>query len=535
MRFFIHLFAILCSFLFVLSTQAVERPQGGAFTVALVQEPNTLNPISYSDGYAPAVFGYCVDTLLNRNIDTWEWEPGLADKWEISKDHKVFTFHLRDGLKWSDGKPLTTEDVKFSFDAIKDKRYKALSKMPYLEGVDRAEIVDAQTIKFITKTDYYDNFDVVASGIVTVLPKHIYQDPNAKLGKTITGSGPYMLDTYEKGRRIILKRNPLWWGWDDAKKRGEYNFDKIIFRFVDSPNVQLEMLKKGDIDYMDLQPEQYVQQTSGPEWGKTVIKVKTKNEGPKGYNWIGYNLKKDIFQDQKVRLAIAHLVDRDLMIQKFKFGLSEKTKGPGLSSEYQSKNLKAIDFNPKKALQILTEAGWSDSDKNGILDKIISGKKVELKFEILIATDIWTRYLTVFKEDAKKVGVSIAIKQVEWNTFSRLLNEGKFDTVAMAWGGGGIEWDPKQIWHSSSRGGGSNYIDYSNAEVDKLIDEARLIWDRKKRAKVLQKVNDLIAGDVPYIFLFNPSVALYAHRASIQKAKDTYKYSIGTSFWWTKK
>ena len=517
------------------NSQAQLRPQGGDYVVAIPAEPTTLNPINSSDAYSSAVQGYIVEGLLTKNIDTYEWEPALAEKWEISKDKKTFTFKLRENLKWSDGKPITVEDVKFSFDAIKNPKFKALSKMPFLDGVAKCEIVDERTVKFTTSSDYFQNFDVVASGIVEILPKHVYQDPNAKVNKTIVGSGPYMLDNYEKGRRIILKKNPNWWGWADANKKGEFNFERIVFRIVDSPNVQLEMLKKGDIDYMGLEPEQFVQNTSGPEWGKTVLKVKTKNEGPKGFNWIGLNQTHPILKDQKTRLGLAHLVNRDLMIEKFKYGLAEKTMAPGLLAEYKSSKLKAIPFDTKKGLQILRDAGWADTDKNGTLDKVIDGKKTDFKIEILVATDIWTKYLTVLKEDAKQVGVQINLKQVEWNTFSKLIREGKFDAIAMAWGGGGIEWDPKQIWHSTSNKGGSNYINYNNPTVDKLIDEARTTWDRKKRADKLKKVNDLIAEDVPYIFLFNPSHALYAHRAEIGKVKDTYKYGIGNSFWWKKK
>ncbi|MES2769964.1 MAG: ABC transporter substrate-binding protein [Bdellovibrionota bacterium] len=529
----ILLSAVVLFSLFNSQAYAQKRPQGGDFTTAITSEPITLNPINYSDASASTVLGYIVEGLLGKNVDTYDWEPNLAEKWEISKDKKTFTFTLRDNLKWSDGKPLTVEDVKFSFQTMKDPKYKAMSKMPYYEGLSSCDIVDAKTVKFTASTNYFLNFDVAAE--LAIVPKHIYEDPKAKINKTVTGSGPYMIDTYEKGRRIALKRNPNWWGWEKANKDGEYNFDRIVFRFIDSPNIQLEMLKKGDIDYMGLEPEQFVKKTDGPEWGKTLIKVKTKNDGPKGYNWVGLNLQNKILADQKVRLALAHLMNRDMMIEKFRYGLAEKTSAPGLLSEFKSSSLKPILFDPKKALEVLRSAGWEDTDKNGILDKVIDGKKTNLKIEILLPTEQWTRYLTVFKEDAKKVGVDIGLKNVEWNTFSKLLDEKKFDAVTMAWAGGGIEWDPKQIWHSTSNKGGSNFINYNNPEVDKLIDDARTTWDRSKRAEKLKKLNDLIAADVPYIFLFNPSNVVYAHRSSLEKVKDTYKFGVGTSFWWKKK
>lgn len=531
------IFAVL-SFVFTFTltnAYAQKRPQGGSYTIAILTEPSSLHPLSSSDAYTSAVLGYINEGLLNQNVDTYEWEPALAESWEISKDKKEFTFKLRENLKWSDGKPITVEDVKFSFDAVKDPKYKAISRIPYLEGISKCEIIDNRTVKFTANNTYFQNFDMVAGGIVTILPAHIYKDPKAKVNKTPVGSGPYLLDKYEKGRRIVLSKNKNWWGWEKAGKDGEYNFDQIIFRFVDSPNVQLEMLKKGDIDYMGLEPEQFVQKTNGPEWGKTLIKVKTQNEGSKGYNWIGLNQKNKILADQKVRLALAHLVNRDLMIEKFRYNMAEKTAGPGLFKEYIPSNLKPISYDPKEAVNILRSAGWSDTDKDGILDKVIDGKKTNLSIEVLISTDIWTKYLTVIKEDAKKAGFEIKIKNVEWNTFIKLLDEKKFDAITMAWSGGGIQWDPKQIWHSESVKGGSNYISYNNPAVDKLIDEARNTWDRKKRADMLKNVNKMIADDVPYIFLFHPSDVVYAHRAEVKKSKDTFKYGVGTSYWWKQK
>ncbi len=511
---------------------AQKRPQGGTFTTAILSEPTSLNPISTNDASASGVLSYIFEGLLDQNVDTYEWEPNLAESWEISKDKKEFTFKLREGLKWADGKPLTVEDVKFSFEAIKNPKYKALAKLPYLEGISKCEIVDERTVKFVASNTYFQNFDMVAGGIVTILPKHIYQDPKAKVNKDPVGSGPYKLEKYEKGRRIILAKNPNWWGWEKAKKDGTQNFDKIAFRFVDSPNVQLEMLKKGDIDYMGLQPEDYVLKTNTPEWGKSLVKVKTDNEGSKGYNWIGLNQKNPILADRQVRLALAHLVNRDLMIEKFRHGMAIKTAGPGLFSEYIPNDLKPISFDVKKAVELLKAAGWTDTDKDGVLDKVLSGKKTKLSIEILIPTDLWTKYLTVIKEDGKKAGFEIKIKNIEWNTFTKLLDEKKFDAVTMAWSGGGIQWDPKQIWHSTSGNGGSNYVSYSNPEVDKLIDEARNTWDRKKRADMLKKVNKMIADDVPYIFLFHPKFVTYAHRSEIKKPKDTFRFGVGTSYWW---
>ncbi|MEK6578204.1 MAG: ABC transporter substrate-binding protein, partial [Bdellovibrionota bacterium] len=197
---------------------------------------------------------------------------------------------------------------------------------------------------------------------------------------------------------------------------------------------------------------------------------------------------------------------------------------------------KAIDFDPKKALELLKEAGWEDTDKDGVLDRVIDGKKTSLRFTILEPNPDNVKYLTLYKEDAKKAGVGIEVKQIEWNSFVKLLDEHKFEAVRLAWGGGAIDLDPKQIWHSSSSAvGGSNFISYKNPEVDRLIEEARQIMDKKARIPKFRKVYELIAEDAPYVFMFNDKYILYGSTSRIGRDKETLKFSVGTEYWWAKK
>src|SRR5690606_13946576 len=135
-------------------------------------------------------------------------------------------------------------------------------------------------------------------------------------------------------------------------------------------------------------------------------------------------------------------------------------------------------------------------------------------------------------EDASKVGVDINIKNIEWNSFIKLLNEKKFQAVRLAWVGGSVDWDPKQIWHSSSiEGASSNFISYSNPEVDRLIDQARKLYTAEERIPLLRKVHELISADYPYIWWFNSRYTLYGNSLRIEKPKDTFQYGIGQVYW----
>lgn len=540
------IYLILASVLFCTSTSLfavgnANAPMGGEFKINLGQAPTTLNALSSSDAYATEVQSMVMEGLLTRNPDTREWEPALAKEWSISKDGKSFEFTLRDGVKWHDGKPLTVEDVKFSYDAIMDKndKYKTAHLKPYYENIKSVEVIGTNKVKFTVGTPYFNNFTVAAG--LTVVPMHLYKNPSKEqekiLNKTLVGTGPYMLKEFDRSKKIVLTANPNWWGRSVPALKGIHNFQTITMRFIQDSTISIRSIENGDIDFLGLQPEEYVQKTNGPKWGKTVQKIKTQNKQVSGYAFVGFNLTNPIFKSVKTREAIVNLFDRKKMIEKLLFNLSVPATGPLYQqSDYADPTVKPIEFDPKLALKKLGEDGWHDTDGDKILDKMIDGKKVKLSFTILEPLPDFVKYLTTFQEDAKKAGVDVQIKVVEWNAFIKLLDERKFEAVRLAWGGGDLDWDPKQIWHSESiANAGSNFVQYSNPKVDKLIDEARLIMDKKERVTKLREVYRTIAADVPYIFLFNGKFKFYAHTNRVAKEKETYTYSIGTDYWWISK
>ncbi len=510
---------------------------GGTIYYRLPNAPSTLHPTRSTDAYSSRIHSYTFDGLLTVNINTYEFEPGLAKEWTLSKDGRTFTFTLREDAQWHDGKPVTAEDVKFSFDIIFDPKQKSLHLQSYFDNIEGAQILGKNKIQFKAKKKYFKNLDILGSGgFLPIIPKHIYSTKK-KMNKDIVGSGPYKLTKYQKGRQIELTKNKKWWGFKEEHLKGQYNFEKIIMRIVKDNNVSLEYLKKGRIDFQPLSSEEYHKKTKGKMWQTEVIKNRVQNLSPKGYGFIGWNLQRKIFQNKKVRVALAHLMNRRLMNKKFRFGESLLATGPWhRKSDYADKSVKAIEYNPKKALKLLKQTGWNDTDKDGILEKNIQNKKQNFEITILCPNKEVLKYLTLFKEDAKKVGVKINIKSVEWNTFLKLIDDSRFDGAMLAWGGGSIDLDPKQIWHSDgARSGGSNFIHYKNPEVDKLIIEAQETLDKKKRIKILQKVYRIIANDAPYLFLFNDEYTFYAHRQRVKKDKGTFKYGIGFNYWWLEK
>lgn len=518
--------------LFMCAQTAFAQKVGGSFSLRIGADPTNLHPIMATDTYSQNIHRYVFDSLMTTNEDTYELEPSLAEKMEISKDGLEFTFTLRDGAQFHDGTPVTVEDVKFSFDAIFISDFKAAHLIPYYENIAGAEILDTKRIKFKAKKKYFQNDRVLAE--LSIIPKKAYGNPKKKMNKTIMGSGPYKFATWDRGKRIVLKRNANWWGWNVPTFKGQYNFDQIIFRIVKEDSVAFEMLKKGDLDFLELTAEQYVLKAVGPEWGKKILKIKAENKSPKGYGYVAWNLRQDLFKDKNIRKGLAMLINRPLMNEKFRYNMSLLQTGPiYVTSDYADQSVKPVPFDPKQALEIFKAAGWEDKDKNGVLEKEFGGKKREFRFTLMTAAEDTMKYLTMIKEEAKKVGVDVELKLLEWNSFMKLIDEGKFDGMALGWGGGSVDPDPKQIWHSASATkGGSNFIGYSNSQVDKLIDEARETMDKKKRIEILKKVFRLVADDAPYAWLFSNKFVLYAHNSRVKKPKDTFTYAVGFNHWW---
>lgn len=519
-------------------TANASAPKGGSFNYNFDAEPESLHPIMGGDVYNQYFNNYVHDSLCANNFNTWAFEPRLAEKWDIGKDGLSFTFFLRKDAVFQNGEPVTAEDVKFSLETIREPKHQALNMLPYFEKITKVEVIDKHTVKFIASEKYFQNLNSLCGMII--LPKSVYGDINksVKMQKEAIGAGPYSLLKYDKGQSISIKRNEKWYGWNVPALKGFYNFDQINFRFTKDDNILVERLKKGDLDYAEFKStDTFLKATGKPFKAKTVadkfIGLAVKNDMPKSYGYIGFNFKDPILADKNVRLAFAHLVNRAEMNKKFAENLNHLATSPVPVGTAQSPANKAIEFSPAKAKALLNKSGWADADKNGILEKEINGKKTELKLTFIYANKDSEKQWTIVKEDCKKAGVDIELKLLEWNTFIKNVDERQMQLWAMGWGGGDVESDPKQIWHSSSASkGGSNYGTYANAEVDKLIDEGRQELDPKKRTAIFKKAYGLIADDVPYVFLFNRKYEYYGMSNKVKSPGDTFKYDFGFRTWW---
>ncbi len=548
------LFLVL-SLLTLLSAQAAPAKKitagdpnaipGGTLTYE-AYEADTINPITYKQvGATEILVNWVMETLLDNDMATGEYIPRLAKKWEIGKDGRTFTFWLDERARWYDGKPVTAEDVKFSFEVFNIKGVRAPFKKAQVANIESITIPQKGMVVFKSKQKLFSIFDFLVG--VFIIPKHLYyyEDPKKMESNEYTrapqGSGPYVVDYWKKGEKTVLKKNPNYWGKVLPQNVGAYNFDRIVIAYVRDPQIAFEKLKKGDLDYMPIRigNTELMRQTKTDKafTSGNVRAIAMHSRIQEGFGFLGFNLRNELFQDQKVRKALVLAINRPEIIKKVLAGNANIPKGPLYSVSNFAGKFEPASYDPAEAVRLLKEAGWSDSDNDYILDR--NGKK--FSFTVIVPNARIEKELLFVQNYWKKVGVDGSIKIIEYSTWKQLQDERKFEALANGRGRtmNARDVDPFGEWHSSNAADGlGNFYGYKNPKVDELITKGREEFDQKKRKAIFDQVNDLVAEDYA-MFQYSESKDSYH---AINKRIVTpgwggdawFPYGIGHKYWYIK-
>ncbi|MHC4212486.1 MAG: peptide-binding protein [Planctomycetota bacterium] len=465
-------------------------------------EPATLNPITAKDVYQSWISGgeysNVFQALLEYDLDKVTLKPQLAESYQVSDDGMEITFRLRDDIHFSDGVPITTDDVIFTYETIMNPGVDAARLAHYYRDIDRVVKVSDREVKFLMKRLYFKSLEF--TGGMPIMPKHIYtfSDPakfNERRSNPV-GSGPYVFEKWDVGSQIVIRRNENYWGQKPK-------IEKIVFRVITNQIAAIQSLRAGEIDFMRLSSEEYVDLCSDEEFNKTTSCISYWSP-TRGYGYIGWNQKKPFFSDRRVRLALTHIIDREAINKHLAKGLAKVVSGPFYIYGPQSNpNINPWPYDVEKAKALLDEAGWVDTDGDGIRDK--DGVKFKFKFMITTGGGLPEKVAKLLKEEAAKVGIEVIVDPYEWSVFQEKITNRNFDAVHLAWGGV-IESDPYQIWHSSQiQGRGSNYVGFNVAEADALIEKARQTMDAEPRNKLYHKFHEILHKEQPYTFVLTSS------------------------------
>ena len=526
-----------------------------------------LNPLVSNDATATEIDNYIFDGLLDVNRETYELYPVLAKTLpEVSEDKLIYTFDLKENVKFSDGHPMTGEDIIFSLKIIKNPFTDAQALRNYYIDMKKAELVDGNPYKIrftmakpYFKTDYsFTDLKAVPKHLLNkdgLADKFTFEDleqastnPDPKKfadmqnfadfinsqevsrdPKYVVGTGPYKLESWVTGQSITLVRNENYW---DNENIPQYP-NKLIFKTIQDPTAALTALKNGEIDNMNIfKVEDFVEGLKTPEqYGLRKSLV-----GRPTYAYLAWNEKSPLFSDKKVRLALGHLIDRQAIIDKLLYGLAVPIQSHiYYKSDDLNKNLTPIDYDLEKAKQLLKEAGWEDTNGDGILDKMIDGKRVDFKFTFMNNQNAQRKQVLLVVIDAlKKAGIEADIQDYEWSVFLDKQSKHQYDATYGGWVLGDGPSDPYQIFHSSQANDeGSNYISYNNPESDKIIEQIRVEFDPVKRKDLIMKWQEIIYEDQPYTFLWSP-VGKYATSERYRNTRwYAHSYPNRSNEWWT--
>lgn len=470
--------------------QAFPPVSGGTLVDAMIGEPSSLIYMVAGESASASVTSNIFNKLLkyDKNLDL---EGELVESWQVSKDSKTITFKLKPDLKWADGKPLTSADVLFTWKAVIDPKLAS----PYASDfqlVKKAEAPSPLIFRVTYDQAYAPALDSWAG--LQILPEHLLKGQDlhtTSFARNPVGSSYYKLDSWAHGENIKLSRNP-------SSVLGQAKIDKLVTRMIPDNSAQFLELMADNIDSMGLDPIKFSRIIPArPELQKKLALYK---ELGNSYTYLGFNLKHKPFDDIRVRKAINYAIDKQEIIDGVYLGLGINIASPYKpGTRWSNPELQPYPYDANKARTLLKEAGFIDTDGDGILEK--DGKP--FAFEIITNQNKEREKSAVLiQRRLKDVGIDVKIRAIEWASFiSRFIKTGDFDVVVLGWGLG-LDPDQFNIWHSSQQAPGQfNFIGYNNPEVDKLLEQGRLELDADKRMKIYHEFAKVLLEDCPIVYL----------------------------------
>jgi ABC-type transport system substrate-binding protein len=419
-----------------------------------------------------------------------------------TEHNPIIVFHLRPGVKFHDGHPFEAKDVKFTYEAIMNSKNISPRLADY-EPVKEVDVIDPLTVRVVYKRLYSPALGTWQMGI---LPEHLLNDgvlrkEAAQSGKEPEkfsmrdtsfnrhpiGCGPFVFKEWKPDQFIKLNHDSHYW-------EGPPNYDQFFFRIIPDPLTQEMEFYAGTVDAYDVLPHQVERFKHNPNYQNFSGLAF-------GYTYIGYNMRREPFNDRRVRTALGMAIDVNKIIQYVLFGQGERITGPfPKQTDYYSAAVKPLPYDPKGALKLLEEAGWKPN-KEGWLEK--NGKRLQFTLITNNGNDLRKAILTVAQDEWRKIGIDVRTDLLEWAVFiQERVDKADFDALVLGWSMG-IEPDLFQIWHSSQTHPFQlNFVAFKNEEADDLIVKIRQEYDHDRQVAYCHQLHEIIAREQPYTFLY---------------------------------
>ncbi|MFM1829728.1 MAG: hypothetical protein RLZZ558_68 [Planctomycetota bacterium] len=487
---------------------------GGEFTEVFEAQPAKLVPYISTDVYGTRVIDSVCESLISLDPRTLTMRGRLADAWQVDPDGLWLRVHIRPEACFSDGSPVTAEDVRWTFkEFVLNPLIEAERARSLMDNISDVKVINPSTVEFTFSKALFTN--VLNAMGNPILSKRFYgQFEPGQINQAtgvLLGSGPYRLERCPKGPAdldrqwtpgtdVVLVRNDRYWGPRSplASRR---------FRSIKDDLARLVAFRNGEASMVIPTSPQFNKISSEePQFAERAFMLKWVNMRC-GYSFIAWqsgprNGVLRPFHDVRVRRAMTMLLDRERMIRDIWDGIGIVSKGP-MNPESPGSNpaVKPLPFDPDAAKALLAEAGWKDRDGDGVLE---NDKGEKFRFEYTYATggEISERLARFVKDSYAKAGIEVSTRPVDWSRYQDLLKTRDFDAITMGWSANSPESDPRQIFHSESiKEGGDNFIQWSSPRVDALIEQGRSTMDEATRMLVWQEFEAAVAEEQPYTFV----------------------------------
>lgn len=499
--------------------------RGDAIVFGTIGDASTLIPMLGSDSASHEYAGNIFDGLVEYDKTLSTLEPRLAESWDVEDGGQKITFHLRRDVKWTDGQPFTARDVEFGFHLIRDPATLTSYSEDYKQ-VQSFELLDDHNFRVVYEKPFAPA--LASWGSMVVLPRHLLEGKNineSDFGRHPVGLGPHKFEGWERNRLFTLRSNPEYY-------RGRPWIERVVYRVIPDQATQFLELKSGGLDMMGLTPLQFSRQTSSPAFAQSFRKYRYVSNA---YTYMGYNLADERFADVRVRRAFSHAVNKQEIVDAVLFGLGTPAEGPYRpGTRWVNDKLPSYDYDPAKARELLAEAGWKDSDGDGIVDR--NGMPFSFKILTNQGNDQRLKTATMIQKRLRDIGVDAQVRVLEWSAFlNNFVDTRRFEVIVLGWS---LSLDPDQydIWHSSKTGYKQfNFIGYKNAQVDELLERGRRTFDEAERKRIYDLIQEILYEEQPYTFLYVPVATpiLAARFRGIEEAPAGISWNF--PFWYVPK
>ncbi len=526
--------------------------QGPAFSrqsnvrISIKAEPDGLNPVLSTQSLSRYVYEQIFQTLNDQDPLTYELVPLLATTpvvQELSDGTATYSYVIDSAARWPNGSAVTADDVVFSMKVVMNPLVNSGPYRLYYEMVKDIFVdpVDPLAFQVVTKRPYilaaqaiadlyiYPEYAYDPEGIMQRIPLAALTDPatvrklereSASLRRfathfndpvlgfdptRIVGSGPYALDSWEADTKLVLRRRKDYWG--GRRKDGQFAAipDYLSYLVISDPGTNINALRDMAADIViDLPVDVFQQLQQDPYLNRRYDFVAVP-----GFKYFSILLNKDdpLLRDSITRRALAHTVNVDEIIARVLPGLAQRIVGPVLPSKsYYHTALTPLPFDLTRAAALLRQAGWADTNDDGVLDKVIDGERLEFSFQLLsFNTSTSEAFTLAMAQEARRVGIDIEVTRMEGRALIKRLNDGQFTAAFNGQGGEPTPDDFSQVWSSTSvPPSGTNRVSFQSAEADSLIQQISVTMDSAARNDLYRRFQEIIYANQPMIFLYSP-------------------------------